>query len=381
MALRFLLALLRRRCQSLSFGMLFIKIFFPDAVRPVPEVFLVIVYRKKIISFQEILRALLTATCSVVSPLRSFCRTSAPCLSSSRTAASSPRLQAKCSGLLSLLPWEKFRSRSRCFRRYDFSFSRPPSSTYFHTRFCLRDNMRTQKRTRLRYGGDLSDFRWRRSAAGPGRRKLRVLQDAPGVNISSYHTVVRLGFRSGLLLSHHCGRRKKEKSTWPQKSRVREEQGMHLGPQLLSHLGGQRLRLCLLRGQGAGGTRVQGLLQVEQAQALRSEAQVEEGVEEGVQAAVDVGQAGGVGVSQQQEAQEGASGGKPLQVGEGVSALHNVEGHPAGGKHHHQRGDDLQQPPLPLVLFAQGVEVTGDGAADEAVAHHHRQEREQKAQS
>ncbi|TNN63961.1 hypothetical protein EYF80_025803 [Liparis tanakae] len=152
--------------------------------------------------------------------------------------------------------------------------------------------------------------------------------------------------------------------TWPQKSRVREEQGMHLGPQLLSHLGGRRLSLCLLRGQGAGGNRMQGLLQVEQAQALSSEAQVEEGIEKGVQAAVDVGQAGDVGVSQQQEVQEGASGGKPLQVGEGVSGLHHVDGHPAGGKHHHQHGDDLQQPPLTLVLFAQGVEVTVDGAAD-----------------
>lgn len=150
--------------------------------------------------------------------------------------------------------------------------------------------------------------------------------------------------------------------------------------QALSHLGGQRLSLCLLRGQGAGGTGVQGLLQVEQAQTLGSEAEIEEGVEEGVEAAVDVGQAGGVRVSQEQEAQEGAGVREEAQVGQGVGALHHMEGHPAGGEDHHQRGDDLQQPPLPLVLFAQRVEVARYRAADEAVTHHHGQERQEEAQ-
>lgn len=123
------------------------------------------------------------------------------------------------------------------------------------------------------------------------------------------------------------------------------------------------------------------LLQVQQAQTLGPEAQVKEGIEEGVQAAVDVGQAGGVRVSQQQEAQEVAGDGKQVQVGEGISGLHEVKGDPAGGKHHHQRGDDLQQSLLTLVLFAQSVEVAGDGAADETVAHHHRQKREKEAKS
>lgn len=86
-------------------------------------------------------RALLAATWSAVSPLRSFWRTSALCLSNSRRTASSPREQARCSGLLCLLPWEKFTSRSECFRRYDFSFRRLPSSTYFHTRPCLWDTI------------------------------------------------------------------------------------------------------------------------------------------------------------------------------------------------------------------------------------------------
>lgn len=149
----------------------------------------------------------------------------------------------------------------------------------------------------------------------------------------------------------------------------------HLGSQLLSHLRGQRLCLCLLRGQGAGRACMQGLLQVEQAKTLGSEAQVKEGVKKRVEAAVNVGQAGGVGVSQQQEAQKGTGARKQLKVREGVSTLQYVEGYPAGGKHHYQHGDDLQQPPLTLVLFAQSVEVASDGAADEAVAHHHRQER------
>lgn len=38
-----------RRCQSLSFGVLFIKIFFSDPISPVPEVFLLIIKRKIII--------------------------------------------------------------------------------------------------------------------------------------------------------------------------------------------------------------------------------------------------------------------------------------------------------------------------------------------
>lgn len=125
---------------------------------------------------------------------------------------------------------------------------------------------------------------------------------------------------------------------------------------------------------------MQGLLQVEKAQTLGSEAQVEEGVQERIEAAVDIRQAGGVRVSQQQEAQEATGVGKQIQVGEGVGTLHHMEGDPAGGKHHDQCGNDFQQPSLTLVLFAQRVEVARHRAADEAVAHHHGQERKEKAQ-
>lgn len=108
---------------------------------------------------------------------------------------------------------------------------------------------------------------------------------------------------------------------------------------------------------------------------MGSEAQVEEGVKEGVETAVDIGQAGSVGVSPQQEAQEITGGGKQVQVGKGINTFHYVERHPTGGKYYYQSGDDLQQPPLTLVLFAQSVKVSGDSAANEAIAHHHCQER------
>ena len=68
-----------------------------------------------------------------------------------------------------------------------------------------------------------------------------------------------------------------------------------------SHLSDQALKLCLLEGQQDGRTGMQSLLQVEQAQALGAKARVKEGVQEGVEAAVDVGQTGGVGLSQQEE--------------------------------------------------------------------------------
>ena len=68
-----------------------------------------------------------------------------------------------------------------------------------------------------------------------------------------------------------------------------------------SHLSDRALNLCLLEGQQEGRAGMQSLLQVEQAQALGAKARVKEGVQEGVEAAVDVGQTGGVGVSQEEE--------------------------------------------------------------------------------
>lgn len=121
-------------------------------------------------------------------------------------------------------------------------------------------------------------------------------------------------------------------------------------------------------------------LQVEQAQTLGTKAQVKESIQKRVEAAVDVGQAGSVGVSQEQEAQEAAGARSQVQVGESIHALQHVEGSPADGKNHHQSGDDLQQPLLLLVLLAQVVEMTSDGAADEAVEDGHGQERQKKTQ-
>lgn len=118
-----------------------------------------------------------------------------------------------------------------------------------------------------------------------------------------------------------------------------------------------------------------GLLQVEQAQALGAKAQVEEGIEERIKAAVDVGQAGGVRVSQQHEAQDAARARGEIQVGEGVQALQHMEGSPADGKDHHQCSDDLEKTLLLLVLLPQVVEVAGDGAADEAIEDSHGQKR------
>lgn len=88
-------------------------------------------------------RTLFAAACNAVLPLRSVWRTSAPCRSSSRSTASSPSSQARCSGLLCRFPMEKLTSRSRCFPRYDFSFRTSPFSTYLQTRFWPRDTMRT----------------------------------------------------------------------------------------------------------------------------------------------------------------------------------------------------------------------------------------------
>ncbi len=126
---------------------------------------------------------------------------------------------------------------------------------------------------------------------------------------------------------------------------------------------------------------MKGFLQVEEAEALGAEAEVEEGVEEWVEAAVDVSQAGCIGMSQKKEVQEGAGVRSEVQVRKSVHGLHDVEGHPACSKHHHQCGDDLEQAAFALVLLAQAVEVTCDGAADESVTHHHGQKGDQKAES
>lgn len=126
---------------------------------------------------------------------------------------------------------------------------------------------------------------------------------------------------------------------------------------------------------------MQGFLQVQQAETLGAEAQVKKGVQERVEAAVDVGQAGGVRMGQQKKVEEGAGVGRQVEIRQGVHGLHDVEGHPAGGEHHYERGDDLEQAALALVPLAQAVEVTRDGAADEPVAHHHGQKRDEKAES
>ena len=86
-------------------------------------------------------RALLAAMCRGVSPFLSFKRMSAPFFNKSRRMASSPSEQARCRGVLRFFPWEKLTSRSECFRKYDFSYIKLPSSTYFIIFFCVRVTM------------------------------------------------------------------------------------------------------------------------------------------------------------------------------------------------------------------------------------------------
>lgn len=123
-----------------------------------------------------------------------------------------------------------------------------------------------------------------------------------------------------------------------------------------------------------------GLLQVQQTQALRAEPQVKERIEERVEAAVDVRQARGVRMGQQQKVEKAARGRRQVQVREGVHALENVERGPAESEDHHQRSDDLEEAALLLVFLSQVAEMPGDRAADETVTDGHSQERQQKTQ-
>lgn len=101
------------------------------------------------------------------------------------------------------------------------------------------------------------------------------------------------------------------------------------------------------------------------------ETQVEESIEEGVEAAVDIGQAGSIWMSQKQETKETTGARSQIEVRQGIHAFQDMERRPANGKHHNQSSDNLQQPLFFLVLFAHIVEVACHSAADETVEDGH----------
>lgn len=78
-----------------------------------------------------------------------------------------------------------------------------------------------------------------------------------------------------------------------------------------------------------------GLFQIQQTQALRAKPQVEEGIEERIEATVDIRQACGIWMSQKQKMEEPAGVRRQVQVGQRIHALQHMERRPAESEDHY----------------------------------------------